>query len=869
MSDDFLYKKLDHVSQMGFLDELREVPTGIKDNLNPDFELRPYQIEAFTRFLHCFAKGYEGKESPLHLLFNMATGSGKTLIMAGLMLYLYEKGYRNFLFFVNALNIIEKTRDNFLNPLSSKYLFNEIIRFGSEKVAVTPVTNFEGVNENNINICFTTIQKLHQDLNSEKENAITMRDFSQHKIVLLADEAHHVNVKTKSGQDIDAESWEDTVERIFGQNSENILLEFTATHDYETSALKAKYFNKVIYRYDLRQFRNERFSKDVILVQSDLELEQRILQALILSQYKQEVAAKYRIRLKPVILFKAHRTIAQSKENKTNFHRLIDGLTAQHIASVRNSELPLLQRAFQFFEENGISDTLLAERLKWEFREDRCLSVNDEREKEHYQLLVNSLESEDNRVRAIFAVQKLNEGWDVLNLFDIVRCYETRDAKAGKPGKTTVAEAQLIGRGARYFPFVLPDNEERFRRKFDADLVNELRILEELHYHSIRDNRYIPELRAALVAEGMLDGNDETRTLKLKDSFKKSVLYENGVVWLNERRPKDYSKVASLADFGVSGSNYAHTVATGKADASAVFSTEDMGTSVRDQSEESIKVQDIERNIVQAAIARNPFFTFASLKRYFPNLKSMREFVTSDAYLGGLTINFVGLQYRPRDVRKEKLAAVGGLLVRLDAEIRQRTAEYEGSSDFVSNRISAVFKDKELKVGAHQQPAAAEAERQFQQFVSAKEWFAFDALYATSEEKNLVRFLDRSMESLKNKYPEVYLLRNEKHFALYNFTDGQAFEPDFVLFLLKKNGEALTLQLFMEPKGKHLLEHDQWKEDFLLEIQGEFAGATAGASTQDKTGKHRVIGLPFYNSGSENRFKESLYQAVGLLEGTQ
>ena len=868
MTDRFLYDDLDAVSRLGVLDELREIPAGIKDNLNPDFELRPYQVEAFARFLHCYARRFEGKTWPLHLLYNMATGSGKTLIMAGLMLYLYEQGYRNFLFFVNALNIIEKTRDNFLNPLSSKYLFNEIIRFGSKKVAVTPVTNFEGVNENDINICFTTIQKLHLDLNSEKENAITIKDFNQHKIVLLADEAHHVNVKTKSGQEL-SDSWEDTVEQIFRQNSENILLEFTATHDYGTAALKAKYYNKVIYRYDLRQFRNERFSKDVILVQSDLELERRILQALILSQYKQEVAAKYRIRLKPVILFKAQRTIAQSKENKANFNRLIDGLTAQHIASVRNSELPLLQRALQFFEENGISDTLLVERLKWEFRKDRCLSVNDEKEKEHYQLLVNSLESEDNRVRAIFAVQKLNEGWDVLNLFDIVRCYETRDAKAGKPGKTTVAEAQLIGRGARYFPFVLPDNEERFRRKFDADLVNELRILEELHYHSIRDNRYIPELRAALVAEGMLDGNEETRTLKLKDSFKKSVLYENGVVWLNERRSKDYSKVDSLADFGLSGSNYAHTVATGKADASAVFSTEDMGTSVRDQSEESITFQDIERNIVQAAIARNPFFTFASLKRYFPNLKSMREFVTSDAYLGGLTINFVGLQYRLRDVRKEKLAAAGGLLTRLEAEIRQRTAEYEGSSDFVSNRVSAVFKDKELKVGAHQQPATAEAEKQFQQFVSARDWFAFDALYATSEEKKLVRLLDRSMERLKEKYPEVYLLRNERHFALYNFADGQAFEPDFVLFLLKKNGEALTLQVFMEPKGEHLLEHDKWKEDFLLEIQSKFAGETLGASTQEKTSKYRVIGLPFYNSGSENRFMESLYQAVGLLEGAQ
>ena len=149
-----------------------EIPDYLKDNLNPKFELRPYQEEAFARFLLCFEEDFDGKEKPLHFLFNMATGSGKTLIMAGLILYLYEKGYRNFLFFVNSTNIIEKTKDNFLNPLSFKYLFNEPIHFGSVRVAVTPVPNFEGVNENDINICFTTIQQLHIDLNTHRSYAV-------------------------------------------------------------------------------------------------------------------------------------------------------------------------------------------------------------------------------------------------------------------------------------------------------------------------------------------------------------------------------------------------------------------------------------------------------------------------------------------------------------------------------------------------------------------------------------------------------------------------------------------------------------------------------------------------------------------------
>ena len=238
MAEKFLYETLDAVSDMGFLK--KEIPDYLTDNLNPKFELRPYQVEAFVRFFHCLDNDFPGKAPPIHLLFNMATGSGKTLIMAGLILYLYEKGYRNFLFFVNSTNIIEKTKDNFLNPLSSKYLFNEELHFGANRVPVTPVPNFEGVNENDINICFTTIQKLHSDLTTEKENAITFEDFRKHRVVLIADEAHHINVTTKSQQEL-FDSWENTVERIFHQNRDNLLLEFTATHDYETPAMVSKY----------------------------------------------------------------------------------------------------------------------------------------------------------------------------------------------------------------------------------------------------------------------------------------------------------------------------------------------------------------------------------------------------------------------------------------------------------------------------------------------------------------------------------------------------------------------------------------------------------------------------------------------------
>ncbi len=836
-----------------------EISSSLKDNLNRNFELRSYQIEAFQRFICYYKNDLDFKEHPSHLLFNMATGSGKTLIMAGLILYLYEQGYRNFLFFVNSTNIIEKTKDNFLNPSSIKYLFNQKIAIGNRRLRVNTVENFEGVNQNEINICFTTIQQLHIDLTTQKENAITFEDFRKHKVVLIADEAHHMSATTQEQAEVFRPTWENTVQSIFEKNAGNLLLEFTATHDYTNPAMVNKYRNKVVFRYDLPEFRNDRFSKDVTLVYSDFDLNERIIQALILSQYKREVAAKYRINLKPVILFKAQKTIAQSQENKANFHKVIEKLSAKQIAKIRKSNIAIIQRAFRFFEENKINDDQLAERLKREFHEDFCLSVNDETEKENYQILVNTLEDKSNRIRAIFAVQKLNEGWDVLNLFDIVRCYEPRDTGRAKIGTTTQSEAQLIGRGARYFPFVLPENSDRFRRKFDGDLDHELRVIEELHYHSINDSRYIAEIRQALVEQGIMDENEVTRELKLKDSFKKTQFYKFGLIYTNKAIEKDFTHVKSFADLGVKKRNYVHVIATGHGGASTVLAEKKQSAVVSEETRKDLPVKKIEYNIIQSAIARNPFYTFDSLKHYFPNLESMREFATSEKYISGLEITFQGNVYQLEENKVEKLNAMLDLLGEIEGEVRQQNTRCEGSKDFQHSRVHEVFTDKLLKFSKDNE--RGKDDTQFEHFVSTKDWFAFNTIYATSEEKAFVRMLDRHIEKLKEQYESIYLVRNEGHFAIYNFSDGATFQPDFVLFLHEKNGKSLTYQLFIEPKGGHLKEHDQWKAEFLKEITTEF-GKSRILKFEDN--KYSLIGVPFYNNEDENVFRENLESALAV-----
>src|SRR5690606_15882635 len=140
------------------------------------------------------------------------------------------------------------------NSHASKYLFADSLSIGGKTVKVKEVENFDEADTENINIKFTTIQQLHLDLSDTKENSVTYDDFEDRKLVLIADEAHHLNSGTKAGGGL-LGSWEDTVLKILKANIDNILLEFTATLDYEAQEIAQKYQDKVLYRYDLAQFR--------------------------------------------------------------------------------------------------------------------------------------------------------------------------------------------------------------------------------------------------------------------------------------------------------------------------------------------------------------------------------------------------------------------------------------------------------------------------------------------------------------------------------------------------------------------------------------------------------------------------------------
>ena len=831
---------------------LPKVPSYIYDNLS--HKLRPYQEEAISRWLHYMDIGTKTKTLPIELLFNMATGSGKTLIMAALIIDLYKRGYRNFIYFVNSTNIIEKTRDNFKNSGSKKYLFADNIMIDGQSVQIRDVESFSDSDKDAINIVFTTIQQLHMDLNKPGENKLSYSEFEDKSVVLIGDEAHHYNTETlMSTEDKkDNASWESTVRTIMRTAKDPILLEFTATLDLEDANIFNKYKDCIIYKYDLKKFREDGYSKDVMIYHVDSNLRSRMLQAIVISQYRMKVALRNGIDLKPVIMFKSSK-ISDNKENFEMFKEMIKNLDAQTLKDEREKATSLLKDAFDGMDLELVD---LVDELKNDFMEERLMIIDGNTITPDKQLKLNSLEESDNEIRAIFAVDMLNEGWDVLNLFDIVRLYDTRDAKNNKPGKTTIREAQLIGRGARYYPFVVDNEDEKYIRKYDNNEGEELRLIEQLHYHTAENTKYIQEIHQALVTSGIVPANYDEWTLHLKPEFKKTKTYTDGVVFVNDRESLTSARV-----------NHRPTSLFGDEFEMPDVVEVDLPTNIgrvmsvfgENQPEEEPHVSKVNvefeygkvipKNITRHAISRNKVFRFNNLEKKITAIASIDGFMDM---MSRIHIVATGV-----NVSKDNLSPAQKLLVAEEAlrnianVIEKNDETFIGTEEFKPKKISEIFKDVKRKYTYSNNPDSDKEFGKPQMFavhekyrlnLKTKEWYAYDENYGTSEEKSFVVTFDSLFGELSESWSDIYLLRNEKAVTIYAFDDGQAFEPDYLLLANDKKTGNQSWQIFIEPKGGQLLESDKPKQNFLLQITEKKIAKVLVDNSEVK-----IIGLPFYN----------------------
>lgn len=859
----------------GYFKELVKLHPQVTDNLAQNVELRDYQAEALGRYFF-YMDDFKSKKLPVHLLFNMATGSGKTVLMACMIVDLYARGYRNFIFFTRLGNIVEKTRLNFLNSDSIKYLFSESITINGEKIAVKAVSNFDGVSNSDINILFTTTADLHYKLSNPTENSITFQELEGKKIALIADEAHNLTADTRSKLSADEllniSSWESTVSKLLESDAkENVLLEFTATArlDSDFPEVLSKYQEKAIFKYDLKQYRLDGYSKDVNTFEIDAPVMERVLVAILLSQYRLKVAEKNKLQIKPVVMFKSNLvTPPQKSENlefdedetrivssrfKSAFHEFISGLQPKELTRVSEIKNPLLEKAFEFFKNQSLSFESLVLEIQRDFAIENCLTVDENKDLENKQVLLNTLEDPRNLIRAVFATQKLNEGWDVLNLFDIVRLYNSRDAAKNKAGKTTVEEAQLIGRGARYNPFKWSAETSETKRKFDDDIDHEMRVLEELHYHSKTNPRYIQELRSVLTDTGILPEKTVNRTVFVKPSVKNSKFWQEALLYTNSLEEDILKSSISNEDqvlvFNADLTENQYQLLTRQAKESNVFSQEGQSPVQVSKVSKRIKLADLGPNVLRTALWRNPRGSFDNLSRIFPNLVSSEEFIVGEKFLGSLHVSVSGLEFQFESLlQEEKLGIASFVVNKLLGSANTIDRQFYGSRTFKPVRVSEIFeREKLLKLDANSERARAMDTLD----LAEEPWFAQNEIWGTSEEKELMQFLKEAELALRARYEEFYVFRNEMHFKMHSFRDGSVFYPDFVLFAKTvADGHLQTLQVLIEPKGDQFLDSsgtfaaskEGWKQEFLEELEERSETVYLGS-------KYKLIGLPFFNSG--------------------
>lgn len=794
-----------------------DIPDYIIENLSHD--LRPYQEEALQHFIFTQDSPY-ANISYNHLLFHMATGAGKTMVMAATILYLYhEKGYNNFLFFVNSDAIVKKTRDNFVNPYAPKYLFNKSgIKINESWINIQVVDVFPHIPaEDTIYIKLSSTQSLHGDLKEPKENSMTYDSLKELKLVLLADEAHHINVETKqsikklSKAEIEKHNWERTVNNLLHLNPENRLLGFTATINLENNALFEKYYNKIVYQYDLTKFMEHGYSKNVTLLPANEDDNTKMLHAALLSQYRKYVAKENGIGIKPIILFKSNK-IGISNKAHNSFLSIIGNLTVPQLQglikkglTIYKDQLSIWSKMFNYYNNMDLGRVI--NDLQWEFTKETTYNTNkSELFSEKNAVLLNTLEEPGNPIRAIFSVDKLNEGWDVLNLFDIVRISENTTTNKS----TTDSEAQLIGRGARYYPFKYEDKVSYIRR-FDNE-PTEMKVLETLHYHTINDNGYIKNLESSLDAAKIQFREDKFNYLEanIKPKFKKTELFQNGKIYINKVIPTSKEDYQSFQDYSVP-------------------STYETNYEVARERQYGAKKEDIadvqthvvtftpNKNLYQKAIQRNKFYRFDILSQYIPSIKSMKEFIEGEQFLNGMMFRItLPLEMTTADLTPtEQLNIVEQFLKYTEKKIRSNYMKSRGTTLFEGIAFTELISERYAVEVSKISKGATVSQVIKSKPMKKHDWYIYDEAIVNGLEEQLVDLLGNLMEELQSIYNEVYLIRNERKVKIVEFGGTKGFMPDFLLYL---KDEEFTYQVFIEPKGKKLLEEDRWKEIFLMAI---------------------------------------------------
>lgn len=846
-----------------------KVPEIVKENLK--HQMRKYQEEGFENYILLNNPSNEKiiektlikfNSKNNHHLFHMATGSGKTMMMAATIIYLNNLGYKRFIFTTNQTNLISKTKQNLLpNLKSSKCEFkNKFIEIEGRKIQIKEVDNFSKYS-NDIEIMFTTIHNLHNKITESKENNINLDDVKETNIVILADEAHHFQSGTKK-QNQENKTWEDTIQKILNINSKNKLIEYTATMDLYNKGILDKYKSKIIYDYTLKSFREDGYSKEISLIQNNNK-EERILQSILINQYRYEIGLNNNINVVPKILFKSSGTIEDLEKEEKYVLNLISKINISMLNNIlNNSKLSYLVKLSKYLDTNKKKEDFVS-LIKKQFNNNSSLIIHSkDKNKEKKLQIVNNLDRNE-IIRMVFAIDMLNEGWDVLSLFDIVKIDEIEKKTISK---TTTSEVQLIGRGARIFPYTykneLNQKLDRFKRKFDNNVSNDLRLLEDMNFYSANDNDYISKVKDELITIGLKDSEEIiNKVVKVKPNnelseFAKKLI--NKFVFTNKLETK-YNNNFNISDYEV---NIQITKDYSIKEENII---EKQNIEIKNN-ENTVSIIDFINKyenmfILNYSINFISYYSINNISNKY-KIQNKKELVEDIVKLG----NKVSITIRNKDISllsfEEKVSIMKQILNEIVKQLETKRKIKIGSKS-LRNKFKIVdtfveYSKKEDNVNGFNEQlnyktiAGNMNKKEFK--IQNSKLFYYDSIsWDSGLELELYNLFDKELDS------ENYLvIRNEVGFKMFNpFTNdvgehsynteernifelnGEGFEPDFIV--LKKSNDKKIFQYFIEVKGEDKVDtkKNKWKELLLKELNNE-------EIIVENNEEYKIYGLPFF-----------------------
>lgn len=409
----------------------------------------------------------------------MATGSGKTLLMGALILYLhmYER-FKDFLIITPTSEIYKKTINNF-DMMSNKCVFsNSMIH----KYNVITGDNFTDKSSNydedmDFTIHIFNIQKFFErttgELKLDKEweesfwkdglgNIISFREYlKRNQLVIITDEAHHYQKFKIQGKN-------QTSGNVIVSLEPELVLEFTATAITEEQSQDRR-AQKIIYNYHINKFISDGYGKKVRAygysgfvdkAKGDLitmDDKKKFLVSYLIHLVKKEALKE--INFKPILLIRA-----RSITHANNLHIWLKQKIIEENQLIENIYNEIVKG------EKFVITALINRFISLENFQNRVGKIPDinftyhnenENEKEILDK-VNNIET--NRQEVLIQIKKLEEGWDIQNPFTILILNISR-------GKIKIYIKQLIGRGIRLF------REKRIHDGLTGFLRNQQEIL--------------------------------------------------------------------------------------------------------------------------------------------------------------------------------------------------------------------------------------------------------------------------------------------------------------------------------------------------------------------------------------------------------